>query len=144
MIGGVGTQTLFGNFGGTNPNGTWSLYVRSQAQTSPGMVIGNVKGGWGLEFVGPTATSGSVSGRVLSAEGQGIRNARVMITGNSLGSPIVTTSGSFGSYIIEGLTSGETYVVTVGSKRYTFSAPSRVISLVDNVIDADFVADPQE
>ena len=67
-----------------------------------------------------------------------------MITGNSLVQPIIATTGSFGYYTFDGLRAGETYVITVNSKRYTFSMPSRVISLVDNVVDADFIADPQE
>jgi len=47
-----------------------------------------------------------------------------------------------GYFSVDGLQTGETYVVTVNSQRFTFSTPSRVISLVDNVVDANFVADP--
>jgi len=141
-VGGTGTQTLFGNYGGTNANGVWSLYVRDDGAV--GGFGGNIAGGWGIEFLGSTAASASVSGRVTTSSGNGIRNARVTITGGSLTEPIVRTTGSFGYYAVEGLQAGETYVVTVMSRRYTFSAPSRVISLVDNVLDADFVADPQE
>jgi hypothetical protein len=66
-----------------------------------------------------------------------------VISGNSLEHPLVATTGSFGYYSFEGLTAGETYVVTVNSKRYTFSMPSRVISLVDNATDVNFVANEQ-
>jgi hypothetical protein len=66
-----------------------------------------------------------------------------VISGGNLEHPRVATTGSFGYYSFEGLAVGQTYVVTVNSKRYTFSMPSRVISLVDNVTDADFVADSQ-
>ena len=103
-----------------------------------------VNGGWGLELFASTAASASISGRVLTADGAGIRNAKVTITGNSLIEPRIVTTGSFGYFTFEGLATGETYVVTVNSQRYTFSTPSRVVSLVDNVTDADFVADPQE
>lgn len=145
-VGGSGTQTLSGNFGGTDPNGTWNLYVRNQTliPNAPLAVIGNVAGGWGIEFLGPTAANAAVSGRVMTASGEGIRNATVIITGNSLIAPRVAQTGSFGNFAFEGLVTGETYVVTVNSRRYSFSAPSRVISLVDNVTDADFIADPQE
>jgi subtilisin-like proprotein convertase family protein len=141
-IGGTGTQTLMGNFGGTNANGAWNLYVRDRSPASDR--VGNLAGGWGLEFVGPTAAGASISGRVATADGRGLRNATVAVTGNSLSSPIVATTGSFGYFAFEGLATGETYVVTVNSRRYSFSAPSRVISLVENVVDADFVADPIE
>jgi len=142
-IGGSGTQTLFGTFGGTNANGTWSLYLRDDNGT-PGGVVGNIAGGWGLDFLISTAASLNLSGRVTTASGQGIRNAKVVITGNSLVEPRIATTGAFGYYTFDGLTAGETYVVTVNSQRYTFSVPSRVVSLVDNVVDADFTADPQD
>ena len=145
-VGGTGTQTLFGNFGGTNANGIWRLYVRNQtlASDSPNAEIGKIAGGWGLEFIGPTWATESVSGRVTTADGSGIRNAKVVVTGNSLSSPMIATTGSFGYFSFEGLATGETYILTVGSRRYTFSTPSRVITLVGNVVDADFIADPQE
>ena len=80
----------------------------------------------------------------MTANGLGIRNAHVVITGNSLTEPRVATTGSFGYFTLDGLETGQTYVVTVNSQRYTFSTPSRVISLVDNVGDFDFVAEPSE
>ena len=84
----------------------------------------------------------SVSGRVTTAEGRGITNARITVTGNSLAQPISVITGRRGFYNFEDLQSGETYIVTVGSRRFTFSSPSRVLSLVDNITDEDFVADP--
>ena len=80
---------------------------------------------------------------MTTADGHGIRNARVVITGDSLPQPRVVTTGSLGYFSFEGLQTGQTYVVTVNAQRYTFSTPSRVISLVDNVVDANFVADPE-
>ena len=139
-VGGSGTQTFLGNFGGTNSNGQWSLYIISTLPPFP--TGGCVCGGWGIEFLSSTAAQASISGRVMTANGQGIRNATVVMTGNSLAEPRVATTGTFGYYTFDGLEVGQTYVVTINSRRYTFSTPSRVISLVDNVADADFVADP--
>jgi len=138
--------TMRGAFGTTNSNRVWSLYVRDDAGglNSPTAVSGCLDGGWTLQFLPLTAAQSSISGRVMTANGQGIRNAKVVITGNSLSEPIIATTGTFGFYSIEGLAGGQTYVVTVNSQRYTFSAPSRVISLIDNIADADFVADSQE
>ena len=141
-IGGTGTQTLNGNFGGTNANGVWSLYVRNDTPTDDPLAVGNIAGGWGIEFLGATAVSASVSGRVTTADGRGIRNATVTVTGDSLSEPRIVTTGSFGYFSFEGLQTGQTYVVTVNSQRFTFSTRSRVISLVDNIVDANFVADP--
>lgn len=145
-VGGTGTQTLAGNFGvTTDSNGVWSLYVRDRSliPLSPETVIGSVDDGWGLEFTSTEAASASISGRVTTTDGRGIRNAKVTITGNSLEHPLVATTGSFGYYTFDGLATLQTYVVTVSSRRYSFSTPSRVISLIDNIADADFIADPQ-
>jgi hypothetical protein len=142
-VGGTGTQTLNGNFFLSNANGTWRLWVRDDGGTfvNPEVVVGSICG-WGIQFLQSTAAGVSLSGRVTTAEGAGIRNARMVITGESLPEPLTVTTGSFGYYSFEGLTAGETYVVTVNSQRYTFQVPSRVYHLVDNIADADFVADP--
>jgi len=103
-----------------------------------------VNGGWGLELLAPTAASAGISGQVTTSDGRGIRNAKVVVTGNSLAQPIVATTGSFGYYTIEGLATGENYIVTVNSRRYSFSTPSMVVMLVDNIAGANFIADPQE
>jgi len=146
LPGGTGTQTFFGNFGGTNANGTWNLWVRDHGAPrpaeAPDVVVGQFAGGWGIEFLAPTAAQASISGRVLTADGMGIRNARVVVTGDTLPDARTVTTGSFGYFAIDGLQVGETYVVTVNSQRYTFTVPSRVITLVDNLFDVDFVADP--
>ena len=138
-------RTLFGNFGLLNPNGVWSLYVRDDGGNplDPDVVVGSISGGWCLEIIPPTAAGVSVSGRVQTASGAGIRNARVVVTGNTLPEPRVVTTGSFGYFSIDGLTAGETYVVTVNSQRYTFQTPARVYTLVDNIADADFVANEE-
>ncbi|MBP9663071.1 MAG: choice-of-anchor J domain-containing protein, partial [Pyrinomonadaceae bacterium] len=142
-VGGTGTQTLFGNFGMTNANGVWNLYVRDDAGVplaNPEAVTGCFNGGWGIEFLTLTAANASISGRVLTAGGQGIRNAEVVISGGTLTEPMRVQTGSFGYYNFEGLQTGQTYIVTVNSRRYVFAVPTQVLSLTDNVADLDFVA----
>ncbi|HRI04238.1 MAG TPA: Calx-beta domain-containing protein [Pyrinomonadaceae bacterium] len=139
-----GPPSLGLGFGAGNPNGQWRLFVRDDAGaafTEAGQP-GAIAGGWGLQFVVPTAAGVSVSGRVTTAEGRGIRGAVVTITGNSLATPINVTTGVNGRYIVEGLTAGETYIVTIRSRRFVFTNSSRIVTLNDNVGDADFIADP--
>ncbi len=90
---------------------------------------------------GPTAAGASVGGRVLTANGNGIRNATVMLTGGELTEPRYVKTTTFGYYNFDDLPVGQTYVVTVLSKRYTFSTPSIVLNLQDSVADANFMAD---
>ncbi len=128
---------------------TVTVKVRGTAGGTYNNTTGNVASFEG--FTGTTASSTlnvsvltaselSISGRVLTAEGRGIRNARVTISGNSLASPITVSTGVNGTYQVNGLAAGETYIVTVGARRFTFTQPSRVITLIDNVTDADFVS----
>src|SRR5207244_1546574 len=139
-----GVPTLASAFRFTNSNGAWNLYARDDNGTlRPDVLVGMVSC-WGLEFLQTTAAGVSMSGRVTTANGVGIRNARVVVSGNSLPEPRTATTGSFGYFSFDGLQAGETYVVTVNSQRYTFQIPSRVITLVDNLTDVDFTADPNE
>lgn len=136
----------------------WRLETDAHLQTNlcPGApcvdtvnhVIGPVTGvtqfsRWtGAGPLAPTAAAVSVAGRVLTADGRGIRNAVMTISGNGLARPLRTITGPFGYYNFEGLNAGETYVLTVNSKSFAFQVPSRVINLNDNVTDADFTANP--
>jgi hypothetical protein len=91
----------------------------------------------------PTAADVSLSGRVTTADGRGVTNAVIVLTGNALAQPMMVKTGSFGYYRFDNLEAGETYIVTVNSKRFIFSVPSRVVSVPDNVSNIDFVAMPE-
>ncbi|MBK7393684.1 MAG: carboxypeptidase regulatory-like domain-containing protein [Chloracidobacterium sp.] len=97
----------------------------------------------GVAFSPGTTTAAGVfvSGRVMTSEGRGITNAVVTITGNALAEPRTVVTGRRGTYMFDDLEPGATYIVTVRSRRFMFSNPSQVISIVDNVSDADFIAD---
>jgi hypothetical protein len=73
-----------------------------------------------FEPLAPTAASVSISGQILTATGQNVPNAKVFLTDNQ-GAKRVAVSNGFGYYSFEGVTVGETYVLNVVSKRYTFT-----------------------
>ncbi len=87
----------------------------------------------------PTAAMVSVSGRVLTSMGRGISKARVSLI-DSEGNVRTALTGSLGYYRFDDLTAGESYVISVLSKRFTFAAPTQIISAKDNVSDVDFIA----
>jgi hypothetical protein len=91
----------------------------------------------------PVVTNVSLTGRILTAGGAGIRNSLVTVSGGDLPSPITVQTGSFGYYQFQGLHSGQTYTVTVVTRRYVLAQPVRMITLAGNVSDFDFVAEPQ-
>ncbi len=97
---------------------------------------------WGIGVLFPTAANAVVSGRVTTWDGRGIQNAVITAT-DLTGNPRRTViTGPFGYYSVGGLEVGQSYVLTVSSKRYRFAVPSRIVGLVDNVASLDFVANP--
>ena len=85
----------------------------------------------------------SLSGRILTAGGAGIRNSLVTVSGGDLPNPVTVQTGSFGYFEFQGLHSGQTYTVTVATKRHVIAQPVRMVTLAGNVSDFDFVAEPQ-
>lgn len=130
-------------FGGSNANGTWSLYIFDDTAGPLSIVPGSVAGGWGIEMLAPTAAAVSLSGRVSDAFGRGVRGVMVVLEGGGLPGPRIALTSTFGYFSFEGLSSG-TYGVTVVAKRYTFAVSSRTFNLTDSVWDADFIAEPLE
>jgi hypothetical protein len=78
----------------------------------------------------------SVSGRVTTPGGQGLRNAVVSIT-DGQGTRLTTVTSSFGFYSFEAIVGGQTYILSISSKRYRFA--SRQISATVPLSDIDFV-----
>jgi hypothetical protein len=84
----------------------------------------------------------TLSGRILTSGGNGIRNTLVTVSGGNLPAPITVQTGNFGYFAFSGLTTGNTYTVSVSTKRYVIAAPSRQVTPSSNVTDFDFVAEP--
>lgn len=80
----------------------------------------------------PSAALVSVSGRILTSDGIGLRNARVVLTEGSGNTQTVLT-GSFGYFRFEEVTAGETIVISVISKRFQFQP--EVIFINENIED---------
>ncbi len=88
----------------------------------------------------PTAANAALGGRVVTASGRGI--ARMIVTAvNSQGVSTQVLTNSFGYFRFGDVQVGETYIVTVSGKRHTFSNPSRVYSISEDVSEVLFVAE---
>jgi Calx-beta domain/Carboxypeptidase regulatory-like domain len=92
-----------------------------------------------LNILGPTAATVSISGRVLNANGRSIPRAVISVT-NQNGEQQTARTNPFGYYRFSEIPAGQTYVITVVSKRYTF-ASSLVFSATENLTDVDFFAE---
>lgn len=89
----------------------------------------------------PTAADVTVSGRVVSASGRGIANASISLTDVKGNVRRVLTS-TFGYYRFDDVRAGESYILSVQSKRFQFAKPSRVINVTDYLTDENFTASP--
>lgn len=102
----------------------------------------SLRGGfWAFESAAPTAAFVGVSGRVTTADGRGIRNARILLSDGS-GTIRMATSGAFGHYRLNGVATGQTYILSISAKRFVFASPTRVITVNDEMNGEDFTAEP--
>ena len=83
-----------------------------------------------------TAAGVTVTGRVMTPDGRGLSNARVIVT-DPQGIARTAITGTRGNYLFDDIQAGQTYVIGVKSKRYSFS--SRLLTVTDNISDVDFI-----
>ncbi len=125
--------------------GTYNLSSTTGQAAAGGAIRGTpyamTVGFWNFTPSAPTAANVSIGGRVTTANGQGIRNARLVLV-NGSGAQQTAQTASFGYYRFDDLRAGETYVLTVYSKRYVFAEPTRIISLSDDLTDVNFTSEP--
>jgi subtilisin-like proprotein convertase family protein len=101
-------------------------------------------GGWAVDDVqirhlGTVAAGVNVGGRVLTAGGRGLSNARVTLTDQNGVARTAITNG-FGYYNFDDVMVGRSYVVATTRKGYTFNPI--VFTPLDNIVDLDLVAEP--
>lgn len=123
----------FGAFIGQSPTGTWTLRIADQF-TGDGGTLNS----WSVKVITascPSAGEVTVTGRVLTPEGRGLRYARVMAT-DSHGVTHSVPTGKRGIFVIPELDAGETYIFSVASRRYSYSPV--VMTLTDSIEDLEF------
>ncbi len=84
----------------------------------------------------PTAAGSQIGGRVLSSFYRSVSGAAVTLT-NSQGEVRTTHTNPFGYFAFEDVPSGETYIISVNSKRYTYI--SQAVNLTADLTDLIFV-----
>ncbi|MFL6373471.1 MAG: DUF4394 domain-containing protein [Pyrinomonadaceae bacterium] len=89
----------------------------------------------------PLATSAAqvtISGRVATAGGSGLRGVFVTLTDDS-GAVRSTSTNAFGYYAFDRVDSGRSYILGASARRYTFRA--RLITVTDTLSELNMVAD---
>jgi uncharacterized repeat protein (TIGR01451 family) len=120
-------------FNGENANGVWTINVSDLAVGDVGAVrrFSLVFGGCPL-----TAAGVEVSGRVLTSDGRGLRNAVVSMTDPN-GVVRTAVTSSFGYYRFDNVEPGTSYVMGVNSRNYRFTP--RIVYVTDTLTDVDFI-----
>ena len=89
--------------------------------------------------IAPTAAAVSVGGRVLDNRWKGVAGAKVTLT-TADGKQTAAATNNFGYFTFAEVEGGQTAIVTVGAKRYTFAQPSQLISTNEAVENLTFIA----
>ena len=97
-------------------------------------------GFWTPSTLAPTASSVTIGGRVITSNGQGVRNVIISLT-DSGGTVRTVQTTTFGYYRFTDVRAGEIYILTISSKRFTFSKPTRILNVDDELTGIDFIAD---
>jgi len=92
-------------------------------------------------FTAPTAANATISGRVATKAGLGIRGALVTVSNTSTGASKTVVTNSFGYYSIGDLPVDEHYVLIVSAKRYTFATAQQSLEIQGDAAGIDFTSD---
>ncbi len=139
VVAGGGGQNAAG--GAFSLDGTIGQAVAGNALN--GLPFALTSGFWNFSPIAPTAASVSVGGRVMTTSGRGIRNVLIVMTGAD-GTIRTATSTNFGFYRFTDVAAGETYIFTARGKRFLFTEPTRVISVLEDITNLDFIAGDKE
>lgn len=137
-------RSVIANSGGEVSGGMFSLTGTAGQPVAGVASIGSgfafQRGFWTRDLA-PTASMSSIRGRIITADGHGIRSVVVRLRKTD-GTFRTTLTASLGYYFFEEIEAGQAYVLTVTSKRFTFAEPSRIVNVGDAMVDVDFVAMP--
>lgn len=87
----------------------------------------------------PSAASASISGRVMTNSGRGLKGAIVSLT-DQQGNVQTTRTSAFGYYRFYDIEVGQMVIISVSSKLYTFEP--QAIQVNEDLTDLDFTAQP--
>lgn len=96
---------------------------------------------WAISGLAPTAAGVSVSGRVTTADGRGLRNVKLSLTDQG-GNVRTALTSSLGYYRFDDIEAGQTVVITIAAKGYLFPNPTRILTIQEELADIDFTAEP--
>lgn len=135
-------KSVIATGGGTSSGGAFKIEGTS-GQAAAGTHSTNSafdlrNGFWTPEQFAPTAALVTVSGRVTTNDGRGIRNVRVIL--NSLsGETRTALTSAFGYFQFTDVPVGETYIFSILAKRFQFEQPMQIRTVLEEISDVHFI-----
>lgn len=108
------------------------------SDTNCGVLIDNLTVN-SISYAAPTAADTSLSGKVLTPDGQPLAGVVMQLGGNKSDRAV---TGSDGSYRFDNLEAGQFYTVRPERSNYSFTPAERSFSLAADKTDAVFTANP--
>lgn len=93
-----------------------------------------------IALLGPTASTVSVSGRVVAANGAPIKNARLTLSGVA-SERVMARTNAFGYFRFDSISSGRTYTLDVSARGYVFTP--RILAVSDDIVDLEIFPAPE-
>lgn len=142
-------QTLLGSRTYTTDGSGNVIFDETFAQNIPGQIVTATATDLTTfdtsEFTGmplvTTAASASISGRIVTARGKGIANARVVLIDGE-GVSRTSVSNRAGRFYFNDVASGQIYIVRVKARGYEFGEPTKVLFVSEDLTEVDFAALP--
>ena len=136
-------KSVVANGGGTSSSVEFSV-IGTTGQNAAGAkpflgTFSHQSGFWVNELYVPTAAAVLLSGKVKTANGRGIRNAVITLTDQN-GTRRTILTGTFGIFRFTDVEVGQTYILTVFSKRFAFASPSQTISPTEDLTEIEFIS----
>jgi Regulatory P domain of the subtilisin-like proprotein convertases and other proteases len=131
------TITSFSGFDSLSTAGIWNLCVGRITGTETGTF-----NSWSIKLLYPlmpTAAGATVSGRLKTVSGAPVRGGIIKMT-NSAGIEKIARSNPFGYFNFKDVSTGETYIITVESKRYKFTP--QAVNIMSDIAELNIMALP--
>ena len=95
----------------------------------------------GISLLVPSSAPASIAGRTQYADGVGVGSVQIVMTRVSDGTLWTALSNAFGYFSFQGIPTGQTYVLTISTKRHRFPIETQTINLTDDVTGIVFIAE---
>lgn len=94
---------------------------------------------WTVAELSPSAANAIVSGRVTTNAGVAIAKVKLTLT-DAQGVERTASTDRTGRFTFTDVPTGQTYILSISSRRFQFAEPTRVITVNENINGIDFIA----